>query len=394
MQLPQELIEAIVEQVEGKDSLQSCALTTRVFLNASQRCLFRSISLRWEIASRNAAAFDRALDFVVQVPHLVPYVREVTLDIPTECRDQQTLENILCMLGDIEHLTIHGHCKNWCRVIPPLASTISNVISRPSLQRLNLFSIWHIPPALVLHAVSSVRVLSLYAVSADPDQIVPSDIGANTQLEGLILPSCVVVQALLRSYSFLLDVQNLRHLAVYVHEAGHHRTLAAASALHLHNLELECGAFSIPLDLPHLPELRSLSLSFMVSESTPGVWTLPEMLRPTITALPTAAPILDTLTFTVLFLYRQTDMPWQDRLALPYFEPSSSPNYRQQFPHLRSICCCLADPSAPLSAHFERAFAGFTAYMESKLYAAYADGIVTVRRGIQTSRFNSFDHLR
>ncbi|KAJ7681027.1 hypothetical protein DFH06DRAFT_1465071 [Mycena polygramma] len=394
MQLPQELIEAIVEQVEGKDCLQSCSLTARVFLNASQRCLFRSMSLRWDIASRNTAAFDRALDFINQLPHLVPYVREVTLDIPTQCRDQKTLENILRLLGDIEHLTIHGHCKDWCRVIPPLASTISSVISRPSLQRLNLFSIWHIPPALVFHAVSSVRVLSLYAVSADPGQVVPSDIGANTHLEGLILPSCVVVQALLRSYKFLLAARNLRHLAVYVHETGHHRALTAASSLHLRDLELECGAFSIPLDLPHLPALRSLSLSFMVSESAPGVWTLPEMLRPTITTLPTAVPVLDKLTFTVLFLHRQTDMPWQDRSALPYFESSSSSNYRQQFPHLRRICCSLADPSAPLSGHFERAFVGFAAYMESKLYAAYADGIVTVRRGIQTSRFNSFDHLR
>ncbi|KAJ6454879.1 hypothetical protein C8R47DRAFT_1228489 [Mycena vitilis] len=410
-ELPQELIDAIVEEVEGKGDLQACSLTAQSFLDPSQRRLFRPMYLRWDASSsRKGAALDRALSLIHESPHLVRHVREVSLDIPKNSDDQVTLAGILRMLGNIEHLGIHGLSQPWQNIGPALASTISDIISMPSLQRLYLFRIWNIPSAFVLHAASSVSTLSLYRVSAYSSLDDPA-IMANTHLEGLFLPSCMMTRVLLPSCPFLLAAQNLRHLAVYVHELGHHRTLSAASSSRLRHLELECqgetissfrphvpdkiSAFLIPLDLPHLPALRILSLSFMVSESTPGVWTLPYLLRSTITALPTVAPLLDALTFTVLIPFREKYVPWQDRSALPLFDTYSSTNYRQQLPELRGIHCVLryTDPSAPLNGHFDRAYEGFTGYMETKLRAAHAAGIVTFGRGSQQMRFNYLDNL-
>ncbi|KAJ7640096.1 hypothetical protein DFH06DRAFT_1138103 [Mycena polygramma] len=347
------------------------------------------MALRWDMSpssSRGAAALERALTLIHQLPHLVCHVREVSLDIPKKNEDQLTLEGILRMLGNIEHLAIHGLGQPWQNVVPALASTISDMISLPSLQRLHLFRIWNIPSAFVLHAASSVRALSLYRVTAYSSLEDPSAIGANNHLEGLFLPSCMMTRVLLSCCHFLLAAQNLRHLAVSVHEQGHHRTLSAASSSRLRHLELECKVFSIPLDLPHLPALRSMSLSFMVSESTPGVWTLPCLLRSTITALPTEAPLLDTLTLTVLIPFPEKYVPWQDRSALPLF---------RYLPELRGIHCLLryADSCAPLNSHFDRAYEGFIGYMESKLRAAHAAGIVTFGRGTQQMRFNYLDYL-
>jgi hypothetical protein len=110
-QFPQELIEAIVDEVEGTKNLQACSLTARAFLAASQSGLFRIMSLRWDSASRNAAVLDRALSFLQEFPHLIPYVRDVTLDIPTSSYDQRTLEAVLRRLRNLERLAINGHAQ-------------------------------------------------------------------------------------------------------------------------------------------------------------------------------------------------------------------------------------------------------------------------------------------
>ncbi|KAJ7670919.1 hypothetical protein DFH06DRAFT_143388 [Mycena polygramma] len=383
--LPQELIDAIVEEVDDENDLPACSLAARAFVDPSQRRLFRSLSLRWDLGWDS---LDRALAFLHQFPHLVPHVRDVSLDIPMDSKNQETLEAILRMLGNIEHLVIEGRGARWQQVTTALGFAIYDILSMPSLQQLHIFRIDDIPASLVLHAASSLCVLSLYSVDVRTSQL-PLDIGP-LRLGSFSLPFWPTCQFLLRRCPFLLAARALRKLAVYVDEQGHHRTLTAASSSHLRHLELECRAFLIPLDLPHLPSLHTMSLSFTVSESTPRVWILPALLRPTITALPAVAPNLDTLILTVL-IPRDKCLPWRDRSALPFFADTySSPTYKQHLPRLRKINCVLgyADPFSLLSGHFALAYEGFPGYMESKLRAAHAAGIVTVARDTPRSRLD------
>ncbi|KAJ7890371.1 hypothetical protein B0H13DRAFT_2665997 [Mycena leptocephala] len=356
-QFPQELIEAIVDEVEGTKNLQACSLTARAFLAASQSGLFRIMSLRWDSASRNAAVLDRALSFLQEFPHFIPYVRDVTLDIPTSSYDQTTLEAVLRRLRNLERLAINGHAQKWHQVIPSLASTILATISLPTLQRLHLFRIWELPASVVLHAASSVRVLSLNRVSPCIPKDTPADITPNIHLENFILPSCLTTQALLRACNFLLTAQTLRRLAADANTAYYH-TLAASSSAHLRHLVLECGIFSTPLDLPHLPALQSITLIVIRSENSEGRWRLPWNLTPAIAALPAFAPVLEALTLTIHIrpLDASGEPLWDDYNAFPVF---SSPSYQQDLPHLHNIHCSLgySDPFvACTGAYFERAF--------------------------------------
>ncbi|KAJ6457837.1 hypothetical protein C8R47DRAFT_1328374 [Mycena vitilis] len=409
--LPQELINAIVDEVDDENDLPSCSLAARAFVDPSQRRMFRGLSLRWDLGWDS---LDRALAWIIlfgnpvsailiwepgfstRVPRNpvtaeayadpaetaarrhVDIFMEVTLDVPMDAKNQGTLEAILRMLGNIEHLVIEGRGVIWQQLSPALALAIHNLSIIPSLQRLHVFRIGDIPSSLVLQAASSVRVLSLYSVDVRSGQR-PSDIGP-LRLQSLSLPFWPSAPLLLRCCQSLLAARTLRRLAVYVDVQRHYRILTAASSSHLRHLELECRAFLTPLDLPHLPSLRTLALSFTVTvlNNGPRVWILPDLLGPTITSLPAVAPDLDTLILTVL-ISREKCLPWQDHSPLPFFNEYSRTNYTHHLPQLRQIYCVLgyADPFSLLGAHFAQAYGGFPWYMESKLRAAQAAGIVT-----------------
>jgi hypothetical protein len=152
-------------------------------------------------------------------------------------------------------------------VIPSLASTVLVTISLPTLQRLHLFRIWELPASVVLHAASSVRVLSLNRVSPCIPKDTPADIAPNIHLENFILPSCLTTQALLRACNFLLTAQTLRRLAADANTAYYH-TLATSSSAHLRHLVLECGSGS-PI-IPDFSPLIDIPPSIFDSAGSPA----------------------------------------------------------------------------------------------------------------------------
>ncbi|KAF8193589.1 hypothetical protein K438DRAFT_1969483 [Mycena galopus ATCC 62051] len=351
------------------------------------------MSLRWDSSSRTAPAFGRAHSFLHEYPHLALHTRELTLDIPKFHRDQSILEGILRMLVNLERLAINGHAQHWDELLPALTSALSSTISLHSLQRLHLLRISSLPASVVLHAASSVRILSLARIIPLRVRDIPINIAPNTQLHTLILPWSLTTEALTRVCDFLVTAQNLRNLSVDVHATGYHRTLIAASSEHLRYLEIDCGAFLIPLNLPPLQNLQALNLLLAGSVKVDRLWNLPENLSSTIVTLPTVSPRLEALQLTVHIRTLETEPLWHDDSSFPIFD---SPSYRDHLPVLRSIRCCLgySDPFVACAGpYFELALNHFIVFMEFKLSAASQDGIVTVGRGDQRSRFNYFHHL-
>ncbi|KAF7377115.1 hypothetical protein MSAN_00130500 [Mycena sanguinolenta] len=395
-QLPQELIDAIVQEVKNKDDLQACSLTARNLVAASQSGLFRQMSLRWDSSSRIAPAFARARSFLYECPHLSSYIRELTLDLPSFHQGQVILETILQMLlhgGHLERLAINGHAQHWDELLSQLTLTIPSIIELPSMQCLHLLRISSLPASVVFQAASSVRVLSLNRVIPQRVRDITANIPPNTHLETLILPWCLTTETLLRACDFLLAVQNLRRLSVDMHSSGYHHSLIASSSAHLQYLEIECGAFSTPLNLPPLPALRSLAVLLAKSVDVDRLWTLPENLTSTIAALPAVCPHLETLKLTIHIRTLEMEPKWHDHSPFPVFD---SLFYREQLPLLRGIHCCLgySDPFVACAGpYFELALERFVALMENKLPAAFREGILTVGRGQLRSRFNYFEHL-
>ncbi|KAJ6452809.1 hypothetical protein C8R45DRAFT_1193507 [Mycena sanguinolenta] len=370
-QLPQGLIDAIVQEVKDKEDLQACSLTARNFVTASRSGLFRQMTLRWDSSSRIAPAFARAQSFLQECPHLSIHIREVTLDIPSFDQDQIILETILQMLlhdGHLERLAINGHAQHWDDLLPQLTLTISSIIALPSLQCLHLLRICSIPASVVLHAAFSVRVLSLNRVIPQRVRNITADIPSNAHLETLNLPCRHTFQRL-SSLPYCLIIGHLQHL------------------------EIECGVFSTSLNLPPLPTLRSLALMLAKSVDVDRLWNLPENLTSTIAALPAVCPSLETLKLTIHIRTLEMEPKWHDHNPFPVFDSLS---YREQLPLLRGIHCCLgySDPFVACAGpYFELALERFVALMESKLPAAFHEGILTVGRGQLRSRFDYFDHL-
>ncbi|KAJ7686795.1 hypothetical protein B0H17DRAFT_1071141 [Mycena rosella] len=392
-QLPQELIEAIVEEVEGHSNLTACSLVARAFLRPSQSRLFRTKSLR----SGAYFAFDQALEVLNRYPHLAVHLRDLTIDIPNSQSAQAALGAVLRLLPNVERLAVNGNALAWngLGVLPALAAAILAVISLPSLERLHLLRI-HPPSSVLLHAASSVRVLSLDRVvlfgGRDPD--IPSHSCSNARLEYLILPHCLATPALLRECDFLLDVRHLQRLAVHVQPSpwDYHRTLIVSSSNHLRHLELDCGDLSFTLNLPPLPVLQTMTLILARSKDDDGYWVLPSGLALTVAALAVAASRLEALTFTVLIPILKIQAPWR-HTALPVFDTH---DYRDQFPLLRTVHCCVGcvDQYATIQdLYFEVALKRVIRLMEQTLPAPHADGILTFGRSVQRSRLNYMAHL-
>ncbi|KAJ7723667.1 hypothetical protein B0H16DRAFT_1895727 [Mycena metata] len=99
--LPQELIEAIVEEVPT-GSLPACSLTATAFVTCSQRRLFRWMSLS------NIPAYERAAKLLASSPHLGPYFRYLALNLKDVPSDYGHLKSILAGLPEIEFFTISG----------------------------------------------------------------------------------------------------------------------------------------------------------------------------------------------------------------------------------------------------------------------------------------------
>ncbi|KAF7369472.1 hypothetical protein MVEN_00276900 [Mycena venus] len=393
VQLPQELIDAIMEKVNERDALHACCLAGRTFLAGSRSNLFRSMSLRWDPSSRTAPVFARVRSFFDEHPHLALYIRDLTVDIPKSQQDQVILKTVLLMLVNLERLAINGHAQHWDDLVPDLNSAILSLISLSSLQRLHLLRISSLPASVVLHAASTVRTLSLNRVIPQRLRDVSPNILPIIGLHNLILPWCLTTDTLTRVCDFLLAAQNLRRLTVDVHTSGYHRTLLVASSTNLQHIELDCGAFLIALDLPPLPALQSLTLILGKSIDADQRWSLPENLSSTITTLPMISPRLEALNLTIHIRTLGTEPLWNDPNPFPFFE---SPSYREQLPRLQNIHCSLgySDPFvACAGAYFELAFQRFVAFLESKLPAAFDEGILTFARGVQRSRLNYFDNL-
>ncbi|KAJ7686789.1 hypothetical protein B0H17DRAFT_1071131, partial [Mycena rosella] len=297
-----------------------------------QSRLFRAKSFR----SGAYFAFDQALEVLNRYPHLAVHLRDLTIAIPKSQSAQAALGAVLRLLLNVERLAVNGNALAWngLGVLPALAAAILAAISLPSLECLHLLRI-HPPSSVLLHAASSVRVLSL-------DRVV---------LFG-------ATPALLRECDLLLDVRHLQRLAVHVQPSlwDYHRTLIVSSSNHLRHLELDCGDLSFTLNLPPLPVLQTMTLILARSKDDDGYWILPSGLALTVAALAVAASRLEALTFTVLIPILKIQAPWR-HTALPV------------------------------------ALKRVVRLMEQTLPAPHVDGILTFGRSVQRSCLNYMAHL-
>lgn len=221
MLLPQELLDAIIDEVTDEASLKICSLASKSLLVRSQRFLFRSLYLYTSVnlAHHASSTCDRACTLFSSSPHLAGYVESLTLCVK-RADNYASVEHILDILHLIRRLGIHGSSDGfrWDYMSPNLISAILRAVQLPSLQCFSLKRVISIPSPLLFYAASAFRVLSLGQIeileTGNPHPIPMSlpKLPFPSRLEQLSIPAAFRSDAVC---TFLLQVnsqQSLLHL--------------------------------------------------------------------------------------------------------------------------------------------------------------------------------------
>ncbi|KAJ7474755.1 hypothetical protein FB451DRAFT_1246524 [Mycena latifolia] len=165
-QVPQEIIDAIVDNVEDVATFKACSLVCWAFVPASRTHIFRAVSL-----DMLNDAPQKIYAMLLRSPHIALYVRDLTVyrshDTKLWMQPGSPLPAVLSMLPHIQRFSIFACWGDWKDVPPPLAVSMLRILALPKLERLHVLTASNVPAVFVQRALS-VRVLSLFHVSVDP----------------------------------------------------------------------------------------------------------------------------------------------------------------------------------------------------------------------------------
>ncbi|KAJ7282525.1 hypothetical protein C8J57DRAFT_1295617 [Mycena rebaudengoi] len=320
---PQELVETIIDAVHtshGKKSLRACALASKALLVASQRCLFRSISLgksptqvsrnkipkaRNENLGRNDLLIAEVVNLFTSSPHLATYVRSLSISM-MEINGVLILAHLTCLfaiLPNVERLQFDAANRSWTSLPPTLTSSLSDFVRRPSLQSLALVGLKDLSSPLLLRWLLSVREVSFTNVAILRDTEAPllildEETAPTVHRLTLGWPNGPSLARFLLRPATITHLQQLCYVSLQVHLDG--------SLLGLHPLLLQCsqslrhlelnfrGNHKAAVELPHLPALRALTLNCQVMRPY-----IPDSFILTIEHAPLWMPALEVLTLEI-----------------------------------------------------------------------------------------------
>ncbi|KAJ7723663.1 hypothetical protein B0H16DRAFT_1598148 [Mycena metata] len=371
--LPPELIEAILEDVP-ESSLPACSLTAMAFVVASQRRLFRRMTLS------DLPAYERVVRLLDASPHLAQYVRALSLVIGGIPKESTLMKSIILPLTKLERLSIYGGQK----VPLPQNTWLIDVLQRTNIKHLALEDLLDVSSSLIAQAFSSCDgvLLSDIALSDNSLDAFPAHgLGAITQFDVLEDPSHDIL-------TFVLDpkwvgsLRRLRRLSLTIRglcksfRVPAPKELLVACSLTLEHLTIR---FSTPPgQLPMLPALRILEIRLHSSliKNASVLLAISDSIR--------SSPHLEVLILSLEEHRRGLD-PWPERGLLAWAALDSA-FVNPDNTHLREIHFCLRWVEAKkftefvafIQANFPRTFeAGM---MKASHCAAHEDPMDRLRR--------------
>ncbi|KAJ6598112.1 hypothetical protein DFH09DRAFT_1394034 [Mycena vulgaris] len=374
--LPQELIDAVFEEVEDPTTLAACALTSTASVKSSQSRLFR-----WKSIS-SIPAYERAAHFISTSPRFGEYIRYLALDVRNIPPEYPSLKAILLQLPELERLSISGDGFTQGIGMDPTAgaliagnTSLTDILSLPSLKCFALHNLSIVPSSLILRALSSFDevVISSLTVALVPGLGLPPP-------QTLRHLSIVLDSHESSMLSFVLQPTQLRYLrhleriaVVYppvpeLLQASFIDLLGACSST-LQHLELELEA---SLALPALPALCSLELWIDLDlVKTPLL--LASIVFETIAAL----PHLEVL--TISFLDRPKTLPqkryeWKASRAWDWADLDAT---FVDAPELREVHFALRHFLPPEAARHS----GFIGFIQEKLPRTMDAGLLWFSQG-------------
>ncbi|KAJ6453779.1 hypothetical protein C8R45DRAFT_1223081 [Mycena sanguinolenta] len=302
--LPQELVDAIVNNLDDRASWKSCSLTAKAFVPPSQRLLFDQITFPME-----AELLGMLSELFSESPHLVGFVRWATIETSRNLEHRLALESLLRTLlrGQIQRLSVRG---NLDRVPRTLLQAITDLVSRSSVQTLDLVTFGDCPSSLLAIALASCRKVSFVCqgIFADSSGVEP----LNDYTGGLV--SCVeeleatiwgTSSDSLQRSDILRKLGRLRRLEVHLRDLMVVRSACSATLTHLTLYDL--GA-SRSRQFPRLEALRFLTLWSEISRFAEDLSFIAENVS-------IAVPLLEVL--TVFVSAKSQDPPPFNEISRP-----------------------------------------------------------------------------
>ncbi|KAJ7495050.1 hypothetical protein FB451DRAFT_1387137 [Mycena latifolia] len=301
--LPQELIEAIITDVDDVESLKACSLAGSQFRLGSQRILLRLLTLKTHPMSVTPN-YDAACRFLAESPHVAGHITHVRIQLPIfrpTSADVDKLQQVLDKLANVRHCIIAGEdpsfSGSWDDLSPAGALAVLDFFSRQPLRVLCVHFISEIPTAAFRQFVTAAPMLSLRFVSIQDGQAnIPSPLSPAVPLDTLVIDNAANGCAQLARPEFRPCIVSLRRLSTPIHyEHTEDIILAVANTLqHLHfSCQVYSTNFSVPL--PQLPKVQSIEFAGVYHS---GVWQCIDILSRFL--VPTSSPALREITLTLL----------------------------------------------------------------------------------------------
>ncbi|KAJ7937002.1 hypothetical protein B0H13DRAFT_1946357 [Mycena leptocephala] len=262
--VPQELLDAILQEVDDTTALKACALVAPSFRESSQRILLSSLMLDGYRARSPSAL----LALFIESPHLPAYIttfklRLSSLDIRT--RDT-SLRDVLASLNNVRRFTIAGasSAESWDDIISVVPGLI-DFIERQTLAELHLFFLHKIPiPILARFASSATTVTFCVALAMHgetKDLPIPFPPPRMTQL--VLSDQAETICDVLSRPQFAPYMAALRRLKLRP-QHPYSSNIISSAAHGLEHLRLDCSIATLRSDalspLPPMMALRFIDL--------------------------------------------------------------------------------------------------------------------------------------
>ncbi|KAJ7615478.1 hypothetical protein FB45DRAFT_935763 [Roridomyces roridus] len=163
--LPQELVDAVVDEIDDHEALEAFSLVSRSFVSSCQRRLFHTI--RFEDA-RSLRAITQKF---TSCPHLRSYVQVLQIGFLFSTKHLKAVASLVGMLQDLRRMT----WGMWMDKMKPkyLIRAMKRSLRNPSMQCLTLDAC-SVPPSVLSYAAAFTSELHLGMVGLDLGSEPPS----------------------------------------------------------------------------------------------------------------------------------------------------------------------------------------------------------------------------
>ncbi|KAJ6452627.1 hypothetical protein C8R45DRAFT_1040415 [Mycena sanguinolenta] len=257
--LPQELVDAILANVDDTESLKACSLVESRFRVPSQQILLEHITLSAWTENYGAARI-----LLEESPHVTTYVTNLELRLCGPRLDSNgsadNLPWVLRQLVNVRQFAFGGHRRrlHWDHMPSGLAEALLQFISRQHLLRLHVSFVTNFPGKILLKAASHLSFFAVELPKGVPDP--PVDNISSTVQELVLRSGCDGIHILVAYPYFRPYISTLRRVSFSPRD-GRIEAIVVPAADTLEQIHLDCNdrnALTVLSSLPSLPILRTL----------------------------------------------------------------------------------------------------------------------------------------